>query len=414
MARPGGWDRREFLRLAGLGALGGMTHPILGGEDGTRLGESALEGGQLLRRAYEGPNIFVIRYGGGVRRRETIDPKHTYSPYLCHELIKRGVLYSKMEIDQIEHLETSHGEGTLNILTGRYDRYRDVAHSRPDAGKKLLGARFEAKVPTIFEHLREAYDVPDHETLIVNGEDRGDEEFYNFSNHHLFGVQYRSQTLSLRRYKMWLWRRQLTEGRLEESELKKRQKDLAEMEALDYRASKEQGQGPTLDGFWEHWREQFGDSGLKNDRGDRLLTQLTLWAMQRLRPRLVMVNYQDCDYVHWGYMSHYTNGIRIMDDGIRQLVSAVEADPFYRDNTVFAIVPDCGRDDNPFMDVPLQHHFGSRSAHDIFGLFFGAGIPAGIHIDRTVRQVDVAPTLAAGMKMTTPHAEGGILSEVWS
>ena len=43
-------------------------------------------------------------------------------------------------------------------------------------------------MPTIFEYLRRHYDVPEHQALIVNGEDRINEEFYTFSNHHLFGV----------------------------------------------------------------------------------------------------------------------------------------------------------------------------------------------------------------------------------
>ena len=52
-----------------------------------------------------------------------------------------------------------------------------------------------------------------------------------------------------------------------------------------------------------------------------------------------MVNYNDPDYVHWGYLPHYTRGIAVMDEGLRQIVSTVEADPEYRDNTVFVIVP---------------------------------------------------------------------------
>ena len=36
-----------------------------------------------------------------------------------------------------------------------------------------------------------------------------------------------------------------------------------------------------------------------------------------------------------------------------------------RDNTVFLIVPDCGRDSNRAMPVPFQHHMNSRSAHQI-------------------------------------------------
>jgi len=33
--------------------------------------------------AYRGPNVVLIRYGGGARRRESIDSENTYSPFLC-------------------------------------------------------------------------------------------------------------------------------------------------------------------------------------------------------------------------------------------------------------------------------------------------------------------------------------------
>ena len=39
---------------------------------------------------------------------------------------------------------------------------------------------------------------------------------------------------------------------------------------------------------------------------------------------------------------------------------------------VFVIVPDCGRDANPLMGVPFQHHFNTKSAHEIWALVFGA------------------------------------------
>ena len=179
-------QRRAFIKgvLAGTGVLAAGS-PLAIAD--TVLSE---KGGP----AYRGPNVILIRYGGGARRRESIDPDHTYSPFLCHDLIKRGTLFSRMEIARIKDLNTSHGEGTLNIVTGRYDRYKDIAG-------KFLGARFEPKVPTVFEYLRKSFAVPPHQTLIVNGEDRPDEEFYTFSNHFAYGINFRSNMLSLYRFK---------------------------------------------------------------------------------------------------------------------------------------------------------------------------------------------------------------------
>ena len=391
-------SRREFVTGSALAAAGLGCLPILGAEP----------------RDYRGPNVVLIRFGGGARRHETLDPKHTHTPFLLRDLVPRGVLYPRMEIDQFRDLQTSHGEGTLHLLTGVFDRYRDVAETRADTEHKFLGARFEARVPTLFEYLREAYDVPDHQALLINGEDRGDEEFYNFSNHHQFGVRYRSQTLSLRRFKTWLLARQLATGAVPEKERAKKEKDLRELRSLDYRADPEAGQGVAIESFWERWREHYGETGLVNPRGDRLLTELALRAVKELRPRLMMINYQDCDYVHWGYLDHYTRALAIMDHEVQRLVTLVEADPAYRDNTVFVVVPDCGRDDNPYNPVPCQHHFNSRSSHEIFALVFGTGIPRGKVVDRTVSQIQVAATIGRLMRFPTLHAEGQVLEEVFA
>src|SRR6266478_2350838 len=356
---------------------------------------------------YQGPNVIIVRFGGGARRRETIDAQTTYAPFLCHDLAKRGTLFTRMEIDSFTPtvgVDTSHGQGTLYIITGKYEKYKDIT-------QKFLAERFESKVPTIFEYLRKSHDVPEYQTLIVNGEDRSNEEFYTFSNHHLYGINYRSNTLSLYRYKTFLLRRSIHAGKWAGMELEKQQKELAKLEAVDYRNAEPNGQGPQLVEFWERWRQYYGDTGLVNPRGDRLLTELSIRAIKELRPKLLMVNYQDCDYVHWGNLTHYTRSIAIMDDGLKQLVAAVEADPEYRDNTILVVAPDCGRDNNPLADVPCQHHFNSRSAHEIFALLAGPGVPRGVVVDKPTDQISIAGTIGRLMGFKTEHAESRILQE---
>src|ERR1041385_4564307 len=317
--------RRTFLKgvLAGAGAA---ASPDI-------FASAALlpDAADLAKPPYQGPNVIIVRFGGGARRRETIHPETTYAPFLCHDFARRGTLFTKMEIDSFTPtigVDTSHGQGTLYIITGKYEKYKDITN-------KFLAERFEPRVPTIFEYLRKAYDVPDHQTLIVNGEDRSNEEFYTFSNNHLYGINFRSNTLSLYRYKTFLLRRSLLAGRWAGKELEAKQKELRKLEAVDYRNAEPNGQGPELVKFWERWREYYGETGFVNPRGDRLLTELSIRAIKELRPKLLMVNYQDCDYVHWGNLTHYTRAIAIMDDGLKQLVATVEADPEYRENTIF-------------------------------------------------------------------------------
>lgn len=409
MASPAQVNRRSFLAASAAASLAGTGLPGLGAAaDLAATGSTS--GAQ--KASYEGPNVILIRFGGGARRREAIDPdQRCYSPYLLNELVPRGVLMPNMQIGS--DTETGHGQGTLNLLTGVYDKYQDVK-------QEFLQERFEARVPTLFEYLRESYAVPSHQTLIINGEDRTQEEFYTFSNHHLFGVNYRSEMLSLFRFKEYLLKQQLaghTEGtgqKFSEKEIAEMRKRLAEMQALDYRKSEGAVASPSIDQFWTKWRSHYGDSGYTCPRGDRLLTELASRALRTLRPRLMMINYNDCDYVHWGNMAHYTTAISIMDQGIRRLVEQVEADEFYRDNTVFVIAPDCGRDDSRFASVPCQHHFNTPGAREVFALFFGKGIDRGRIMDKPTEQIQVASTLSQAMGIQAKHAQGQVLSEVFA
>ena len=356
--------------------------------------------------AYRGPNVVVVRFGGGVRRRETIHAEKTYAPYLANVLAQRGVLLPNMTITQLDGVDTSHAEGTLNILTGRYRAYRD-------AGSRLLAQHLEPTEPTLFEYLRRAYDVPSHQALLINGEDRPQEEFFSYGVHKSHGIAYRSEVLSLYRFKLWKTRAQIASEKPGTEEFTRLSKDLAKLESQEYRPGGP-GQTAEIADLWQRWQAHFGDTGLKNPRGDAALTELALWAMRHLHPRLMMINYQDPDYVHWGNASHYTRAITVIDRGLERLVSLIDSHEAYRDSTYLVVVPDCGRDANPLMSVPYQHHFNTRSAHEIWGLVVGPRIARGRVVDKPVDQSSIAPTVAALMGFKARRAEGRILDEVIS
>lgn len=361
---------------------------------------------EAATRPYRGPNVIIVRFGGGVRRRETIDPENSFAPFLRHTLTKRGVLIPDVRIAEIDGMDTSHAEGTINILTGRYAAWRD-------AGSKGLTRKIAPTAPTLFEYFRKAFVVPSHQSLLINGEDRPQEEFYSFGTHRHFGVTYRSDVLSLYRYKIWNLGRKVAQQDGSAEDLAEATKKLAELKQFKPLGHEAVPSGK-IENFWSRWRSEYGDTGLVNQRGDRLLTQLALRAMKELRPRLMMINYQDPDYVHWGNASHYTRAIAIIDDGLRQLVTAADTQDHYRRRTVFVVIPDCGRDANPLMDVPFQHHFNTRSAHEIWALIFGPGIEKGRTLDKSIDQSMIAPTVGAAMGFRTGQAEAGPISEIFS
>jgi hypothetical protein len=373
-------DRRRFT-LGSLGLAASLAAPL------PSLAQS---------QAYRGPNVILVRFGGGVRRAETIDEAATWAPYLRHVLAPRGTFIPDLRIDRLEGVNTSHAEGTLNLLTGRYLAYRDAS--------EFLNDRLEPTEPTLFEYLRRSFDIPSHQVLLVNGEDRPQEEFFTFGAGDHFGIDFRSEMLSLHRYKLYRTRMQLQEGGLTDEARVALEEERTRLLTIDPRGATPEP-SPDVEAFWARWRQDFGDTGFKNPRGDRLLTELATRALAELQPRFLMVNYQDPDYVHWGNPSHYTRAIAIIDEGLQRLVSAADADPFYRDNTIFVITPDCGRDANPLAEVPFQHHFNSRSAHETWAVIFGPGIGKGV-VDRPVDQSAIAPTIAAAMGFAASRAEG--------
>jgi len=75
-----------------------------------------------------------------------------------------------------------------------------------------------------------------------------------------------------------------------EQQLNEKRTQLAEFEKVDYRA-KQEIVAPEIEEFWQRWQRHYGQSGFVNPRGDRLLTELTIRAIEQLRPKLVMVNY---------------------------------------------------------------------------------------------------------------------------
>ena len=385
-------DRRSFNKLLATGTLAGTLATSI----------SPLK----AKPQYDGPNVILIRFGGGVRRLETIDPDATYAPFLRHVLAKRGVLVPDVTISQLDGVDTSHAEGTLNILTGRYLAYRD-------AGSEFLVDRLEPTLPTLFEYLRSTFEIPYHQALLVNGEDRPQEEFFTYGAHPHYGIAHRSELLSLHRFKLFKYASILEEGRGSETELIEARSEYEKLLAVDKREFAPR-QSAKLQDFWNNWRTMYGDSGFKNPRGDRLLTALALRALAELRPRLMMINYQDPDYVHWGNASHYTRAIAVIDEGISQIVKAVDSDPFYRDRTVFVITPDCGRDSNPLVNLEFQHHFNTRSAHETWALVMGPGIDRNKVLDKPVDQTSIANTVGAIMGFRAAEAEGTALAEIFT
>ena len=170
--------------------------------------------------SYRGPNVILVRFGGGVRRAETIEAKTSFAPFLVNVLAKRGVLIPNVTIAELKGVDTSHAEGTLNLLTGRYKSYEKV-------GARGLAPLLEPSQPTLFEYLRKSFAIPIHQALLVNGEDRPQEEYLTYGGHGHYGIAYRSEVLGSIATSCTRFARILREGGTERT--RQARKDYAEL-----------------------------------------------------------------------------------------------------------------------------------------------------------------------------------------
>src|SRR5713226_10757230 len=91
-------DRRRFLRqaAAGVGALSaGLALAADERQGSAKSGPIPSNEEKIVRKDYKGPNVILVRFGGGVRRLETIaSPEKTYCPFVYPDLYtKRGMLF---------------------------------------------------------------------------------------------------------------------------------------------------------------------------------------------------------------------------------------------------------------------------------------------------------------------------------
>lgn len=91
-----------------------------------------------------------------------------------------------------------------------------LSPSGPAANQVAAGVTTD---PTLFEYLRRSFDIPSHQVLPVNGEDRPQEAFFTFGAGDHFGVEYRSEMLSLHRHKLNRTAQQLAEATLPDDQL---------------------------------------------------------------------------------------------------------------------------------------------------------------------------------------------------
>ena len=383
MTRP--IDRRAFCRhLGGSVVAAGLGPALLPGSARAEQPERA-----------EGPKVVIVRFGGGVRRLETIARGHrTFAPHLVNDLLPRGTLWENVEM---EPRTTSHTLGTINLLTGSWF---------PDPMPRGGAEEVVPHAPTLFELARKDLGLPQHEVLVCNNYIHSEQ--LGFSEHPDFGEDHQPGLLSYYELERTAIDRRLAEPGLTDRDRQRLEDERAQLLFRHYRADARPPE-PLLAYFEEH-RARYGSHYA---RGDRLVRDLALASLERFRPRLLAVNFNDTDYVHTGISYFYTRGIQAIDRYTRDIHQALRRDPFYRDDTYLFVVADCGRGTNPRRYMPYQHHEPHEAgSHEVFVYATGPGVGRGTRVDRLRLQVDLAPTVGHLLGVRSAAWEGELLGEL--
>ncbi|BBM85481.1 alkaline phosphatase family protein [Candidatus Uabimicrobium amorphum] len=402
-------NRREFMKNAAL-SLCALSIPVVGRKAfGADSDPIVLEKKEIAGiPKFEIPKtqlaipqtsyckrVVFVRYGGGVRRQETISPK-TESPFFYHGLLKEGTLFSNVWIDR-ESI-TGHAQGSLYTMTGRFDNYKG----------QPFDVEYTPLYPTFAEYVHKGLKTTSTDCIMINNSDNMSTEFFGFSEHKDYGLAHAPILLS-----EWALMVRRLERNLQKATGSNRNKLLQKQKELLqqlYRA--EIPSDPKTTELIDRLDKEHGE---RPPLGDELVAELAVRALRELKPRYLQVHLQDSDYVHWGPGQLYRRGVRRMDTALRRIWETIQSNNELRDETALVVVPDHGRNMHGSRRIPYQHHdTEDPGSHEIFAFFAGPGIPRGVRIDQSLPQIDATATMGALLGVATPYVHGKVMEGVIS
>ena len=110
------------------------------------------------------------------------------------------------------------------------------------------------------------------------------------------------------------------------------------------------------------------------------------------------------------YLNTYYEGIIINDMIISTLWEKLQADDFYKDNTVFLVISSQGRHTDDYS----SYGDGCEGCRRLLFLIAGPSIKKNYVSDKKRYLTDVLPTIGKLLGITTEHATGTIMNEVMS
>ena len=331
---------------------------------------------------------------GGVRRQESFSPLGlAHIPRLSNDLVPQALFYPFTVNEGV----TSHFNTIASILTGRWQHVDDWG-SEPPAD------------PTWFHYLQSQLHVGPEETWVVT------------SNKQLTANISPGVNVILAKQLMIEAVERIIMGQSSRRRLEREQL-LQEMTAVletDYERigwgvpSSSSFQDPEVKKTFVSALSDFIHGPSAPVSGDELTFIVAREVLQRIAPALLMINFSDMEVAHSGSYSLHLGGIHRADALCHQLWQFLQSSPELSGRTTLVIMNEFGRDpDGSSTNGFFNHRTNTECCRMAWTLVLGPAVKTPRIVERTVRQIDLAPSIASWMGFTCERAAGTMLPEFY-
>ena len=358
---------------------------ILAAAVSQRLGPAGRAAEKLSRRV-------VLITLGGIRRQESwSQPGLRYIPHLYGDLLPRSLFYPY----SLNAGVTSHFNTIGSILTGVWQHVDDWGSEKPAN-------------PTLFQRLQSQTHAGPEGTWVVTSNKQLTANISPGANVIL------SKQLMVEAVERIITG-QSARGRLE------REQVLQEMTAVLETDYERIGWGvPSQSAFRDPEVKKTFLAALTDFirgpdaplTGDELTFLIAREVLDRIAPALLMVNFSDMEVAHSGSYSLHLGGITRADRLCYQMWEFIQSAAALHNNTTLVIMNEFGRDpDGSSTNGFFNHRTDTESCRLAWTMVLGPAAPKPMVVERTVRQIDMMPSIAAWMGFDSGKVAGSRLTE---
>ncbi len=348
--------------------------------------------GPAGRAALKPSRRVVLVTIGGIRRQESWSQRGLrYIPHLSHDLLPQALFFPYT----INEGVTSHFNTISSILTGVWQYVDDWGGEKPSH-------------PTLFQQLQSQTHAGPEDTWVVT------------SNKQLTANISPGANVILSKQLMVEAVERIIKGQSQRSRLE-REQILAEMTSVLDTDCERIGWGvPSESAFRNPEIKQTFLTALTDfihgsdapATGDELTFLIGREVLRRIAPAILMINLSDMEVAHSGSYSLHLGGIGRTDSICHRMWEFIQSTPSLRDGTTLIIMNEFGRDpDGSGTNGFFNHRTDTESCRLAWTMVLGPAAGKPQVVERVVRQIDVAPSIAPWLGFECSKAAGARLPE---